>query len=201
MRRALDNSSNFCPRLKFRWNFNRPEGRWWRSALIMKRNTKYQKGFTIVELMVAILILSTALTASTGMFVLNNASANLIRNSYIASGLAQEGIELARNLRDSDWFASRPFGSFGDALGVAVDGDYNVQWNDPQLRVFSDTALNMNQATGIFSYDAGALTPFKRKITITTVSAVEKKVVVTVSWDQKGAAKSLTAEEHLFNWR
>lgn len=166
-----------------------------------KKSIKHQQGFTIVELLVAILILSLALTASAGMFVLNNASANLIRNSYIASSLAQEGIELARNLRDSDWFASRPWGSFGNASGAVADGDYRVQWNDRQLRVFSDTALNRNQTTGIFSYDAGSLTLFKRKITLTTVSAVEKKVVVTVSWDQKGIAKSLMAEEHLFNWR
>lgn len=168
----------------------------------MKKNhAKHQQGFTIVELMVAILILSMALTASTGMFVLNNASANLIRNSYVASGLAQEGIELTRNLRDSDWFASRSWGAFGSAAGAVADGDYNVQWNDQQLRVFNDTALNLNQTTGIFSYDAGSLTLFKRKVTITTVSAVEKKVVMTVSWDQKGVAKNLMAEEHLFNWR
>lgn len=165
-----------------------------------KIKARCDSGFTLIESLVAVLILSIVITAIMGLFVVNISSANLVRNNYIASALVQEGMELARNLRDSDWHASRPFGSFGAGAPLA-NGDYQAQWNSSQLVVYADTFIRMDGTSGIFSYDSGNDTVFKRKISITTISVAEKMVVVTVSWNQKTSSKVVTAEEHLFNWR
>ncbi|MDO8495188.1 MAG: type II secretion system protein [bacterium] len=167
----------------------------------MKREKKFQEsGFTLIEAMVSVVILSIALTAIMGLFTINITSANLVRNNYIASGLIQEGVEVVRNLRDADWHASRAFGSFGAGAPVS-DGSYIVQWDSDQLTIFADTFLLRDPVSGLFSYDTGNNTLFKRKIDIVTVSLIEKRVTVTVSWDQKGYPKSISAEEHLYDWK
>lgn len=158
-------------------------------------------GFSLVEVLVSIVILSLALTAIVGLFTINISSANVIKNNYMASALAQEGVEVARNLRDSDWHAGRAFGSFGNTGGVMADGSYRVQWDSAQLMPFLDIFLKKDSVNGIFSYDTGGDTIFKRKIDLLTVSAFEKRLVVTVSWDQKGSSKTVVVEEHLFNWK
>ena len=153
-------------------------------------------GFTLVEALVSLLIFSIALTAVFYILFINIGDAELIKNNFIASGLIQEGMETVRNIRDSDWHANNPFGA-----GIP-DGNYRVQWNSQSLMAFADSYLKKDSGTGFFSYDSGGDTLFKRAVTISTISPdVEKKVVVTVTWSEKGRPISISAEDHLFNWK
>lgn len=158
-------------------------------------------GFTLVEVLVSLFILGITLVGIITILTANSRSAVSIDNSYIAGGLVQEGVELVRNLRDGDWPAGRPFGAFGGPA-AAADGSYRVQWNSSQLMSFADAVLRKDVGTGIYSYDAGADTIFKREVRLITVNpGVEKKIIVSVTWSERGTAKSVNAEEHLFNWR
>jgi prepilin-type N-terminal cleavage/methylation domain-containing protein len=153
-------------------------------------------GFTLVEVLVSILVFSLALTAIFYILVTNISDADLIKNNFIASGLVQEGMEVVRNIRDNDWHTNNPFGT------SIPDGTYRVQWNSQSLMPFADSYLKKDSGTGFFSYDTGADTVFKRTVTISTVvSNVEKKVIVSVTWNEKGKQKSVSAEDHLYNWK
>lgn len=160
-------------------------------------------GFTLIEILVAIFIFGLAFTATTSVLIMNNRSAAIIRNNFIASGLAQEGIEVARNIRDRDWFLDNPLGA--NPFGTSIpDGIYRAQWDSSALIALGGNPnLKRDAGTGIFSYDLGNDTIFKRTIEISTpVANVEKKIVVNVTWIERGgASKLLSAEEHLFNWR
>lgn len=180
------------------------------------QNLKPDSGFTLVEILITIFLFGLAFTATSFVLTMNNRSAAAIRNNFIASGLAQEGMEVVRNIRDRDWFLGNPFGtSLPDSLSGSA---FRVQWNSiqcnssglpvgclpqPLLVLGSNPNLKKNSDTGIFSYDTGADTIFRRTVEISTVTAnVEKKIVVTVSWTERGGfIKSLSAEDHLFNWR
>ena len=139
-----------------------------------------------------------AFTATSFILTTNLRSASAIRDNFIASGLAQEGMEAVRNIRDRDWF-------LGNAFGASIpDGAYRVQWNSQSLIVLApDSYLKKDGISGIFSYDTGNDVIFKRTVNISTITAnVEKKIVITVSWtDRGGTPKLLSAEEHLFNWK
>lgn len=145
---------------------------------------------------------------------MNYRSAVSIQNTFIANGLIQEGLEVVRNIRDRDWFLGNPFGT------SLTDGTFRIQWNSiqcdsgglpagclpqPLLVLGSNPNLKKDVSSGIFSYDLGSDTIFKRTVEIssdTVTTNVEKKVVVTVSWTERGGAvKSISAEDHLFNWR
>lgn len=154
-------------------------------------------GFTLVETLVALLILSTGIM---GIFVLISRDlsiASLIKNELIASHLTQEGIEVVRNLRDSDWHAERTFGF------SIPDGTWIIQWNSSSLMALgSNPVLNKEGASGIYSYDSGTPTLFKRKITISTASGGEEKIItVRIEWVERGVNKLVQAEKHLYNWK
>ncbi|MBI2669719.1 MAG: prepilin-type N-terminal cleavage/methylation domain-containing protein [Candidatus Yanofskybacteria bacterium] len=165
---------------------------------IKNQKSKIKNGFTLIEVLIAIFLFGLASTATTFILTMNNRSATAIKNNFIASGLAQEGFEVVRNLRDQDWFLGGPFGS------SIPDGTYRIQWDSQALiDLGSNPNLKRDPGSGIFSYDMGSDTIFKRTIEIDTVVAdVEKKIVVDVVWIERGgASKSISAEEHLFNWK
>lgn len=85
-------------------------------ALNMKR------GFTLIESLIAISILTIAVTASMSLTVNSLATVKLSKNQLIASGLAQETLELIRNQRDNN-FLDRISGGNDDWLeGISKNG-------------------------------------------------------------------------------
>lgn len=164
---------------------------------------KNNEGFTLVEVLVVIFIFSLAFTATTFVLTANLRSASAIQNNFVASGLVQEGMEVVRNIRDRDWFLDRPLtpNPFGTSI---PDGSYRVQLDSQALIALgTNPPLKRDVASGIFSYGLGSDTIFKRTVDISTIVAgAEKKIVVTVSWnDRGGTVKTVSAEEHLYNWK
>lgn len=158
-----------------------------------------QEGMTLVEVLVSLFLFGIALGSL--MFLLTTilTSADELRNNTVASGLAEEGLEVVMAIRDQDWIASRTFGT------NLPDGNWEVQWNSDSLTPNSSRFVKKNSATGMFSYDTGIDTGFKRTITISTANENnenEKIVQVLISWQSNnGNPGSLKAESHLFNWR
>jgi prepilin-type N-terminal cleavage/methylation domain-containing protein len=175
----------------------------------------YQKGYTLIELMVAVAILGLGITGS--LFLLNQTLRNtsVVKNNFIATYLASEGIELVRNMRDTNWRNGK----------VLEDGGVNdwrfglqVQMSSPCLPAndcgmdFNDAALMAGQAIaflkfdpstgGKYYYDVGLNTIFKREISVEDLTApFSIKVISTISWTEKGIPKLRVIEEHLYNWK
>lgn len=70
---------------------------------IIQRLSRDQGGQSLLEMLVALLILVTALTATIVLIVTSINASRDSRNKLIASNLAREGIEMVRNIRDSNW--------------------------------------------------------------------------------------------------
>ncbi len=148
----------------------------------------------------ALVLLSTALVPT---FVLAGDALKLserIKNSLIAANLAQEGVEVVRALRDSNWFSDQPF----DTGLTACTVQCTVQYDSGALIIgtYDGVPLKLDAATDLYQYDTGTATAFQRKIIVTSVSATQLKVESIVSWRERGIAaeKSLTVEYFLFDW-
>lgn len=152
-----------------------------------------------MEVLVSVFLISVGLLGALTLINYTLISASVSSSKLVAANLAQEGIELVRNFRDSSYGES----GWDDWYAAVIDGDYLVQYDDLALRPFSDTQLLYNSLTGLYGYDAGSATPneFKRKIILQKISAVELKVIAQVDWIEKGGARTLTVEDRLWNWR
>ena len=67
------------------------------------------KGFTLVETLVALVLVTIAMGP---VFILATSSLNVaarIEHNLVASSLAQEGVEVVRNIRDTNWLNGAAF--------------------------------------------------------------------------------------------
>lgn len=78
----------------------------------------HKKGFTLPELLVAMTVLVLVIFAATNLLVTIIRSNNENLNTLIAYGLAQEGIEGVRNIRDSNWLLGARFDGSLKAVNV-----------------------------------------------------------------------------------
>lgn len=188
------------------------------------------KGFTLVETLVAVAILSIAIMAplyeaSRGIIAAQNSSYQLT-----ASYLAQEGIEFVRMMRDNDYLAkfqadSSTATSAGWTQFLADinkceknNSTTNICTLDPSLypAASAPTALvpcvpassncsgkNLYlQANGLYTQSSasGTKQPYIRTIQTIPVTSSDEKVVSTVMWFFHGTTYTVTSVVHLTPW-
>jgi prepilin-type N-terminal cleavage/methylation domain-containing protein len=188
------------------------------------------KGFTIIELVITIFILSIAVVGIFNAFSIITILTADSSDRLTATYLAQEGMEIVRNIRDQNWLnidARDSSATWSDGLEVCSNGcktDYKMANNSENpLDVWASGETDYlkidSSGNGFYNLTSGTNTKFKRKITIThpvdgsgTPIDYIMKVVVEVSWNKKatllnsgweaGTCKDncIKAEETLYNW-
>jgi|SRR3989344_2217890 len=157
-----------------------------------------QSGFTLMETIVAIGVIVVGLVSAltlvnTALFYVFN-----INDRLIATNLAAEGIEVVRNIRDSNWAQG---GGIAWNSGLD-DGDYQLGYRSTSLRRYGVTGNPLLiDDSGFYNYVSGSVTPYLRKISITNLSGYEIRITSTVEWGRRGVTYTSSAEEHLFNWK
>ncbi|MFH1451253.1 MAG: prepilin-type N-terminal cleavage/methylation domain-containing protein [bacterium] len=155
--------------------------------------------FTLIEVMVAIFIITVSTVGIVGLLQQSISTTSISSAKLIANYLGQEGIEIVRNIRDTNWLEQR------DDLGVNWDddipvGDFEEDYQSQRLeRVYVGTKLNVD-ASGFYSYSSGVPTNFKRKISITKDTDIIK-VIIEVRWQDRGTEYFVAAQENLYRWR
>ncbi|MBU2104032.1 prepilin-type N-terminal cleavage/methylation domain-containing protein [Patescibacteria group bacterium] len=167
-----------------------------------------QKGFTLVETLVAITIIALALV---GPFYAVQQSLNASRSArdqLIASSLAQEGVEYVRAIRDGNYLFNiqNPNSLRSWLYGLNGTGGRNC--------IAADCVVDATQGTvntvitplyvtsgGIYNQqNSGTVTPFTRKIRLTTISVTEVRVTVTMTWMTRTVPYTFTVTETLNDW-
>ena len=162
--------------------------------------TRTSSGQLIIESIVAVTILVVAIF---GIFALVSRSLSLFRvvsDRYTATYLAGEGIEIVKNIVDTNINTCRAWNT-----GL-TDGAYLADYNDLVLTAKSSNnePLLISDETGLYSYDAGTPTRFYRDITLESKGEEAQELIVrsNVSWTGRGNSQSETRlEDHFFNWR
>jgi prepilin-type N-terminal cleavage/methylation domain-containing protein len=161
------------------------------------------KGFTLLEVIAAIFILTVGIGSALVLISQTLSAASLAKERLIASYLVQEGIEIVRNIRDTNWLKSRTATTtWDDGL---PNGDWQADYLSQNLTTYPsyDTSplfLNID-ANNFYSYSSGGSpTIFKRKITISEKTSDSMRVDVEVSWQERGRTHNFKALEYLTNW-
>ncbi len=170
---------------------NKKPGRLFRDTGYVLRD---QTGQTLIETIVAIFILVTALTTGLGLAIYALTTSRTTQAEIIASNLAREGVDVVRMMRDSNWLAGDAAGG-AYAIGLCADlpankqlcypqafvgPSYNISANGSYRLNFNNTnntwtitlgASNYNmylQSDGSFTHNVSGPAVFARKIVITS---------------------------------
>lgn len=181
---------------------------------------KINKGFTIIELIITVFILSIAVIGVFSAFSVMVIMTSSISDRLVAGYLAQEGAEVIRNIRDNNWLKMdedtdfytwdyeiyKCFGSGGCQV------DYTTLYLTNPIAPYSgDKYLNIDE-NNFYSYNEGIKTKFRRKIVVEPEYDDENKlymmkVTVEVFWDEKPSILNPSGEEGvieiqsvLYNW-
>lgn len=158
-------------------------------------------GFTIIEALVAVFILTVGIT---GCVVLANqvlSASEVSKNRLIAVNLAQEGIETVRSIRDGNWLAAASWDTgLSASTACGSPTDWEVDYSTISLSDTYDGDYLKIADNGLYGYVGATTTTFQRKITICYPQAYEMKIEVRVYWKTKGTTKNILITEHLYNW-
>lgn len=157
--------------------------------------------FSIIEIMAVLLIVSLAMIGVANLAVQSIQAQTINRGSIIAYQLAQEGIEIVRQIRDTNWLQGK---NWKDGIN---SGDYCVDYLSPTLRVASslnDCPLYFNNDNWYYSpvtVAAGSRrSNFKRLISINAATS-SASVKATITWNDRDKVFTYEVETELYDWK
>lgn len=175
-----------------------------------------KKGFTLVESMVAISVLSLAITGPLLIAQKGIGSAIYAKDQITAFYLAQEAVEYIRNVRDSNRITDttwlQQFNSCKETpsenKACRIDARYTFSHASAITVCPSGNCgvISFDDATGLYGYDTGGTwkpSQFTRTIRINdNPSPKEASVTVTISWQTNlfSPVRSFTVKEHVFDF-
>ncbi|MFA5991430.1 MAG: hypothetical protein WC794_04255 [Candidatus Doudnabacteria bacterium] len=98
------------------------------------KNKKINKissaGQTLIETLAALFILVMGVTAATGLAIYSFSASTSITKQIIATGLAREGIEVVKNMRDTNWLKQSPIDTncYNYASSTAFNASCYKSW-------------------------------------------------------------------------
>ena len=181
----------------------------------MKNNILKSKfGFTLIETLVAISILTAAIAGPLVLSIKSIGTASVSQDQLVAFYLGQEVIEYVRNVRDSNLIGKNLEDTSFDWLKglleyCEINGCYIdvVAENSQVTDCGSGGCVNKLKFDGKnYGYSLGVNSSFTRTVRITNLvnsNADEAQVDITMEWKSKYGNKKKTMElqDHIFNWR
>ncbi len=170
-----------------------------------KEKYNSQTGFTMIETIIAIFIVLIGVVGAYGIMTNLTSYGTISPSRLTAVYLAKEGIEVIRNIRDTNWLEGHSWNEGLASSAVCAPSDENsciIAWDSADLQATDGTVpfLKIDTGTGRYNYASGTTTIFKRKIIITAPVADYLLVTVKIEWNDQGKPYSLTTRERLYNW-
>jgi type II secretory pathway pseudopilin PulG len=170
-------------------------------------NKRNLTGFTLLEIVIAMFVVTIGMGGVFTVIQKSFSAISLSASRLVAANLAQEGIEVVRNIRDTNWLEEQDWDS---GLGA---GDYQVQYDDAETGIvfcalpcaYDDMGFLNIDEDGFYSYkDSGAYitTKFKRKVTISDKTADSMKITAEIIWKERGGIEyNYIAHNLLYDWK
>ncbi|MEK7499306.1 MAG: prepilin-type N-terminal cleavage/methylation domain-containing protein [Patescibacteria group bacterium] len=179
------------------------------------------KAFTLVEVLVGLFLAVVASVYAAKTITGTNKVVAAGRETFIATNLAHEGIDLTRAMRDNTWFIGKKSESWLSSSGICPDGEENnsfaidatvvrnfidkgdkvlgqensalyIQTESPNLHLWTHTAQSGNKSI---------TTAYKRVMDAECGETDVVTITSTVSWaGQGGTEKKVSIKEKLYNW-
>ena len=164
----------------------------------MTNNRLNNQGFSIIEVLSVIAIITMGMLGLLSLSTQSLRYQYINKNNLIASQLAQEGIEVVRNLRDYNWKNNLVWNT-----GFDIDsGHYN--WDISSRTLIQQPLLlpmKIDPGSGLYNLTIGDDSIFSRDIIVSDVTASSSRITVNVNYQEGQNDKVYSAETMLYNWR
>jgi len=197
----------------------------------LKRSPRYSKGFTIIEAMVAIFILSISVASMLGITASSASSARYSNNEITANFLLQEAVDSIRNSRDTIAFQMKDEPGYGwdkfiNRYGYSGNNKcFTTNGCDLIIEDFNPMDLDGKDITDSCSSDGceylyyddvatklfynhskkGVVSEFKRTVKMQTINSDPNQIKITaeVEWLNGNATTPRKQElvSYLLNWQ
>jgi prepilin-type N-terminal cleavage/methylation domain-containing protein len=180
---------------------------------------KNEKGFTLVETLVAVAIFATSITGLISITARGINDTVFVKNKLTASYLAQEGVEIIRSMRDTSALVSLDASYWSEFITSPgyIDSCYSTNGTNSCYIDGSAQALvalpcsdegvcpvmKYNQDQNSYGYSSLEDSIFTRKITIVPVGGSGSSEILInseVSWTQGSRTFTTSFQYNLFNW-
>ena len=162
------------------------------------------KGFTLLESLIAIAILTVGVSAAMLVIVSSLNVGTRTKHKIVAANLAQEGIEVVRSIRDRNWFAGRAWTD-----GILNLNNACVQWDSAYNSVNPTCSGGSNlilfgtpphyvHSTNLAQFSRVVGTRFFPADTPNLGDSERLQVTATTTC---GANCTITLEEYLYDWK
>ena len=176
-----------------------------------------QRGQSLMEAIVAIAILLMVVIAVLALTISGVTGQKNNEQQVIANNLAREGIELVRNLRDSNWTAGRPWSTGFEQNSVGLI-DYQSGAIDYSIGASGQLGFDVDN---FYSHDFLQGSPYSRTVQIQAIcfsqfnervaavganclsgeQQIGVKVSSTVTWQDDGDVRLVKLEDLLYDWK
>jgi type II secretory pathway pseudopilin PulG len=160
------------------------------------------KGFSILEVVVSLAIITVGMIAVLNLFTQTIRSGEVSINQEIAINLAQEGIEVIRNKRDSNWIKLKEWNNEINETGYyKVNFAEDNKWEISKIITVDFQKLYLRD-NKIYTHDntKNSLTIFERLISIDAEKSI-LKITSIVQWTERGSSYKIILKDNLYNWQ
>lgn len=161
-----------------------------RPAALKKNDMKKNRvGFSLIETIIAISVIGVVIATATQLTQSSLKMGRSTMNQFIAFHLAEEGLEIVRNIRDSNWLQNTSWRTGLDDGMYEISensGDGGERWQLKRIRLAdeaSEVALNEHEK-------------FRRSIEISGMRVKSK-----VTYAQTGGEKEVSLAMQLTDWK
>ena len=183
---------------------------------------KSKSGQGLLEMIFAIGIMLLVVSAILGLTTANLVGQKESELQIIANNLAREGIEVARNIRDSNWLAAANWDNGLTNLNSQHEGivEFDSENNTWAIVPPGDDLLYLSP-DGIYSHAPTSQSEqsiFHRRLTFYNICQDQNgeeeikssdcitrkiglKIISQVNWSDRGRQRSVTLEDLLYDWK
>jgi prepilin-type N-terminal cleavage/methylation domain-containing protein len=171
------------------------------------------RGFTLIEILVAISILTVGALAAMRLMARSENIAHISRQQFVGLSVAREGLELVRDLRDTNWFSQDDEKAWANTL--CPDGGEHAFTLDAAMVRAGTASVGDVQQPELYIQENGEWahqvsrqdTGFSRTLTVDCSHYLDddpapQYITVTshVSWKEGETQRVVDLKEKLFNW-
>ncbi len=160
---------------------------------------KTHQAFTLLEMLFAVIIFSFALVSLIGITGKGVVATITAKNQLTAQYLAEELIEVARNVRDSNYVTGSAW--LTNMEQCTESNACDVDYTSSSRPILSTEKGQLYENEGVFG-STGNPSPFSRELYFESIGTGNQGMLVsTVYWQEKGVERKFELKTYIADWQ